>query len=155
MQLLFYIDIRRIEPMEALELYCQSFPPPEKANAFFLELVNGVIREHEQIDTTIERFSNNWKLSRMSCVDRNILRIAVFEMLNCGNIPDKVSINEAINIGKKYGSEESGAFINGILDGIRIFLEKNKEQQHSNITGTKVNKFRKGGKDGIKKSSIG
>ena len=76
-----------------------------------------------QIDAIIERFSNNWKLSRMSGVDRNIMRIAVFEMLFCRDIPPKVSINEAIDVGKKFGTEESGAFINGILDSIRVALD--------------------------------
>ena len=59
----------------------------------------------------------------MSCVDRNIMRIAVYEMLFCRDIPPKVSINEAIDVGKKYGTEESGAFINGILDSIRMAIE--------------------------------
>ena len=60
----------------------------------------------------------------MACVDRNIMRIAVYELLYCQDIPSKVSINEAIDVGKKFGTEESGAFINGILDSIRIALEK-------------------------------
>ena len=60
----------------------------------------------------------------MSCVDRNIMRVAVFEMLSCPDIPPKVSINEAIDVGKKFGTEESGAFINGIIDSIRIAIEK-------------------------------
>ena len=60
----------------------------------------------------------------MSCVDRNIMRVAVFEMLFCHDIPPKVSINEAIDVGKKFGTEESGAFINGIIDSIRIAIEK-------------------------------
>ena len=62
----------------------------------------------------------------MSCVDRNIMRIAVYELLYCQDIPAKVSINEAIDVGKKFGTEESGAFINGILDSIRIALKKKK-----------------------------
>ena len=60
----------------------------------------------------------------MSCVDRNIMRVAVFEMLFCHDIPPKVSINEAIDVGKKFGTEESGAFINGIIDSIRIAIEE-------------------------------
>jgi len=71
----------------------------------------------------IERVSSNWKLSRMSCVDRNILRVAVYELLYCQDIPSKVSINEAIDVGKKFGTDDSGAFINGILDSIRLTLE--------------------------------
>jgi N utilization substance protein B len=64
----------------------------------------------------------------MACVDRNILRLAVFELLYCGDIPSKVSINEAIDIAKKFGSTESGSFINGILDSIRVALEKEELQ---------------------------
>ena len=64
----------------------------------------------------------------MACVDRNIMRIAVFEMLFCHDIPPKVSINEAIDVGKKFGTEESGAFINGIIDRIRIAIEKGEIQ---------------------------
>jgi N utilization substance protein B len=62
----------------------------------------------------------------MGCVDRNIMRIAVYELLYCQDIPSKVSINEAIDVGKKFGTEESGAFINGILDSIHIALKKKK-----------------------------
>ena len=64
----------------------------------------------------------------MSCVDRNVMRIAVFEMLFCSDIPSKVSINEAIDIGKKFGTEDSGAFINGIVDSIRIAIENGEIQ---------------------------
>ena len=88
------------------------------------DTTKGVVSAKPEIDALIERFSNNWKVSRMSCVDRNVLRIAVYEMLLCKDIPSKVSINEAIDVGKKYGTEESGAFINGILDSIRVAMEK-------------------------------
>ena len=81
MQALFYVDMRQNKSEEILDLYLQSFTPSKKVLPFFLELVNGVIREKDQIDTMIERFSSNWKMSRMSCVDRNIMRIAVYEML--------------------------------------------------------------------------
>ena len=79
-----------------------------------------------EIDAIIEDYSSNWKVSRMSCVDRNVMRIAVFELKWCSEIPSKVSINEAIDIGKKFGTDESGAFINGILDSIRIAIEDNR-----------------------------
>ena len=77
-----------------------------------------------QIDALVERFSQNWKINRMSCVDRNVMRIVEYEMLYCDDIPPKVSINEAVDIGKKFGTQESGAFINGIMDSIRETLEK-------------------------------
>ena len=123
MQALFYMDMRREDPEEMLDLYCSCFSPAKKAYPFFNKLVIGVLDAMGEIDGTIERFSSNWKISRMSCVDRNILRIAVYELIHCKEIPSKVSINEAIDVGKKFGTEESGAFINGILDSIRNILE--------------------------------
>ena len=86
--------------------------------------MGGVVDRKNDLDGIIERYSNNWKMRRMACVDRNVLRLAVYEMLYCTDIPAKVAINEAIDIGKKFGSSESGAFINGILDSIRIAMEK-------------------------------
>ena len=74
----------------------------------------------------IDQFSSNWKIERMACVDRNVMRIAIFELLYCDDIPAKVSINEAIDIGKRYGTDESGAFINGILDSIRKMIDQKK-----------------------------
>ncbi len=124
MQALFYMDIIRKNSEEALKLFCNNFIPSKKPSPFFLELTEGVVRARPEIDSIIERFSSNWKMSRMSCIDRNIIRIAVYELLFCGDIPSKVSINEAIDIGKKFGAGESGAFINGILDSIRMALEK-------------------------------
>jgi N utilization substance protein B len=106
--------------------FCSSFAQENPAQPFFHRLVDGVQENRKAIDTVIEQFSSNWKLSRMSCVDRNVLRIAVFELLFCADIPPKVSINEAIDVGKRFGTEESGAFINGILDSIRLAIRDNK-----------------------------
>lgn len=124
LQALFYIDANPVDPETMIELFCRSRQPSKKTRPFFLDLTNGVIGNRLEIDEIIQRFSSNWKVSRMPCVDRNILRIAVFELLSCPDIPPKVSINEAIDIGKKYGTEESGAFINGILDSIHFAMEK-------------------------------
>jgi len=123
MQALFYMDMSQNDSKEKLEHFCANFTPSKKALPFFLKLVNGVMNARSEIDAVIERFSSNWKLSRMPGVDRNIMRIAVYELICCHDIPYKVSINEAIDIGKKFGTEESGAFINGILDSIRLALE--------------------------------
>jgi N utilization substance protein B len=123
MQALFCLDAKQDDFSEQLALFCRCFPPPRKARLFFFNLVHGVTLARNTIDQIIERFSNNWKISRMSGVDRNVLRVAVFEMLYCKDIPAKVSINEAIDVGKKFGTEESGAFINGILDSVRIAIE--------------------------------
>jgi N utilization substance protein B len=124
MQALFCLDSSQDDFSEQLALFCRCFPPPRKARRFFFNLVHGVTLARKNIDHIIERFSNNWKISRMSGVDRNVLRLAVFEMLYCQDIPAKVSINEAIDVGKKFGTDESGAFINGILDSVRIAIEQ-------------------------------
>ena len=124
MQALFYLDMNQDESVESLDAFYDNFSPAKQAVPFFRKLVEGVRQSKRDIDSTIERFSSNWKLHRMPYVDRNILRIAVFEMLYCEDIPIKVSINEAIDIGKKYGTHESGPFINGILDSLRIAIEK-------------------------------
>jgi N utilization substance protein B len=123
MQALFFMDRRRDNSDKNLADFQRSCPPPQKALPFFNRLVRGVMGMQPVIDTIVERFSDNWKISRMSCVDRNVLRIAVFEMCLCDDIPIKVSINEAIDVGKKYGTKESGAFINGILDSVHLAIE--------------------------------
>jgi len=124
MQALFYMDMLQNVSIEALDFFCLHFPPSKRARPFFMKLAAGVIHNRLEIDAIIERFSSNWKISRMSGVDRNILRIAVYELLYCNEIPPKVSINEAIDVGKRFGTEDSGAFINGILDSIRRAMEK-------------------------------
>ena len=124
MQALFYMDMRKDASEEMLEYFCGCFCPSKKSRPFFTKLVNGVLGMKGQIDALVERFSQNWNISRMSCVDRNVMRIAVYEMLYCDDIPPKVSINEAVDIGKKFGTQESGAFINGIMDSIRGALAK-------------------------------
>jgi transcription antitermination protein NusB len=126
MQVLFYMDINQNDSGELLERFCTNFTPSKKVLSFFLKLVKGVVQTKPEIDSIIEKFSDHWKLNRMSCVDRNAMRIAVYELLYCQDIPPKVSINEAIDIGKKFGTEESGAFINGILDSICTALNEKK-----------------------------
>jgi N utilization substance protein B len=133
MQALFYMDMSQNDSNEMIERFCNNFAPSKKVLPFFLKIVKGAIQAKAEIDSILERFSDNWKLSRMSCVDRNIMRVAVYELLYCHDIPSKVSINEAIDIGKKFGTQESGAFINGILDSIRIALDKEEINIRDNI----------------------
>jgi N utilization substance protein B len=127
MQVLFQMEMNGEDSEEAVELFCKHFEVSKNAKPFFLRLVNGVKACQDELDRLIERFSDNWKISRMSGVDRNLMRVAVYELLYCEDIPPKVSINEAIDIGRRFGTEQSPAFINGILDSIRIFLEETKE----------------------------
>ena len=118
MQALFCMDMLKNESEELLERLSEMLKLAPDIQRFYMTLIKGVIDNKSRIDQLIERFSSNWKISRMGCVDRNILRIAAYEILYCHDIPPKVSINEAVDIGKLYGTEESGSFINGILDGI-------------------------------------
>ena len=125
MQALYFMDMRGASK-ERLTLFCRCIAPSKKTHSFFVRMVNGVLANYKEIDAVIERFSSNWKISRMSCVDRNVLRVGIFELLYCEDIPVKVSINEAIDIGKKFGTEESGAFVNGILDSVRLAMDSGK-----------------------------
>lgn len=124
MQALFSMDMSGAFSEDAVEEYCRCFPPGKRVLPFFMHLVTGVLLNKARIDSIIERYSNNWKIRRMACVDRNVLRLAVFELLYCTDIPAKVAINEAIDIGKKFGSPETGSFINGIIDSIRMAIDK-------------------------------
>lgn len=96
-------------------------PPPiaPKARAFAESLVNGVCMNHEAIDALIVRFAQNYQLQRLAAVDRSILRLSVYELVFSTEAPPAVAINEAIEIAKRFGSEESGRFVNGLLDRIR------------------------------------
>ncbi|MHB9006218.1 MAG: transcription antitermination factor NusB [Limisphaerales bacterium] len=100
-----------------------ELPPPtpdEIAMRLFAEpLIRGTLQHRDEADAEIVRYAKNWDLHRMAVVDRNILRLAIFEMLHRDDIPPVVSINEAVDIAKKFSTEESGKFVNGILDKIR------------------------------------
>ena len=118
LQVLYQLDISREDPREALDLYFENFRPSEKAREFCQRLIEGVLQNQEGIDRFIEENAENWTLKRMAVVDRNILRVATFELMHCPDIPFKASLNEAIELAKKYSSDDSSAFINGILDRI-------------------------------------
>jgi N utilization substance protein B len=92
---------------------------PEKARAMVEELVRGVMEHKQEVDSMISRFAENWTIVRMASVDRNVLRLGVYEMLHRHDIPPVVSINEAVDLAKYFNSAESGRFVNGILDRVR------------------------------------
>ena len=95
-----------------------------KTRQFAEELARGVIAHHQEIDPLISKHAENWEIARMGTVDRNAMRIAVFEMLYRNDIPPVVSINEAVELAKAYSSIESGKFVNGILDRVRKGLDR-------------------------------
>ena len=124
LQVLFEIDALGISPKEAIDLFWQNFDAPKEAKSFSSHLIEGVCEKREEIDRLIVACSDNWALGRMSRVDRNILRLAVYEFLFCQDVPPKVTLNEAIDLGKQFGTENSGSFINGILDALHARLQK-------------------------------
>lgn len=91
---------------------------------FAIRLVDGTLQNRDDIDQKLQSVTRNWDLRRMAIVDRNVLRMAVYELMHCKDVPPKVAINEAIEIGKKFSTANSGGFVNGILDRIRIDLDK-------------------------------
>ncbi|MCW8800059.1 MAG: transcription antitermination factor NusB [Desulfobacter sp.] len=130
LQALFALDLNKLDLNKTdsrpqmddfLEQHGEDLSEPPRL--FFQTLVQGVLENREKIDTLLDQWAKNWKISRMPAVDRNIMRIAVFEMLNLPDIPSSVSINEAVEIGKKFGTRDSGPFINGVLDRIRAQYE--------------------------------
>ena len=119
LQVLYQLNITKQDVITALTQFEEHFLSPEEADEFLRRLVLGVLEHCPELDRLIEQYSENWRLDRINLIDRNILRMALFELLYCEDIPPKVTINEAIDLGKRFGSEDSGSFINGILDRIQ------------------------------------
>lgn len=132
LQTLYGMEFTGFDVDAAVDAMCSraSEPPSEDAEIatmvrggrevqdFAEQLVRGVARELEAIDALLSQCSTNWKVPRMAAVDRNILRMATYELRYMTDIPPRVTLNEAIEIAKRYGSVDSSAFINGILDRI-------------------------------------
>jgi transcription antitermination factor NusB len=127
LQVLFHLEYNPGDPDVNFDRVCLSFSPPKESRAFARQLVQGVWLNREGLDRLIAKSSRNWRVERMSRVDRNILRMAVFEVMYMKGIPPKVSIDEAVELGKRFGTEESGAFINGVLDHIVNTLSPERE----------------------------
>ncbi|MBN2190669.1 MAG: transcription antitermination factor NusB [bacterium] len=100
----------------------------EKSRSFILDICRGIIGKKDEIDSIIVRYADNWDLNRIAVLDKNILRLAIYEMLFVEDIPPVVSINEAIDIAKKFSTRDSGKFVNGILDKIHKELIINKDK---------------------------
>jgi len=100
------------------EDFCAHFQVNRKAMPYAKKLLHGVQDQREEINQLISRYAENWRLERMSVIDRNILRLAVFELYYQDDVPTSVAINEAVEIAKRYSTDDSGPFINGILDAM-------------------------------------
>lgn len=118
LQILFQIEFSLLKLKEVLAQFWVDNPSSIEVQEFTVKLAEGCIRNLKEIDALIEEHSTNWKLTRMATVDRNLLRQATYELIYLDEIPSSVTINEAVEIAKKFGTEESSSFINGLLDNI-------------------------------------
>ena len=118
LQILYQVDMTKSSPEEVLPSYWEFHPAPDDVREFAELIVRGTFQHLGDIDQKIVHYTENWELNRMAAVDRNILRLAVYELLYVDEIPPKVTINEAVNLAKKFSQEEAGKFVNGILDKI-------------------------------------
>jgi len=118
LQILYQIDITKDSAEDLLSTFWENKKTESEVKDFAEMLVKGVAKNIERIDEVISKYASNWKLKRMAVIDRNVLRLATYELLFCEDIPPKVSINEAVDLAKKYGDIDSGKFVNGILDRI-------------------------------------
>ena len=134
LRILFQIEFEDAECDTIVAQYWENRKIHEEIKEYSTWLVSGIISHKGEIDDTIQSVSEHWRISRMALVDRNILRMAVFEILYEENIDTAVVINEAIEIARKYSGNEAATFVNGILDGARKKMEKAKkplkEEEH-------------------------
>ncbi|MBC7190621.1 transcription antitermination factor NusB [Candidatus Aerophobetes bacterium] len=125
LQVLYQADIREIPPTQALDEILEQFHFKQDIEHYCRKLVTGTEKFLKDIDTLIQSYAKNWTIERMNIIDRNILRFGIYELLLVQKVPPVVSINEAVEVAKKYGTEDSGKFINGILD--KIYKERLSE----------------------------
>ncbi|MCK4882642.1 MAG: transcription antitermination factor NusB [Candidatus Omnitrophica bacterium] len=119
LKILYQAELTRREIHAAAENFWSEFESvDENIQVFTNRLTLGIEKNIEKIDSKISEHATNWQLKRMAVIDRNVLRIGVFELLHTTDIPPKVTINEAVELAKKYGDLESSKFVNGILDKI-------------------------------------
>ncbi len=123
LQFLYQHDLCGQETLADMTEFLNRECPDKEVESFAMRLVHGTLRQLEGADRHLREVTRNWDLDRMAVVDRNVLRMAIFELLHCPDIPPKVTINEAIELGKRFSTANSGAFINGILDRVRMNQE--------------------------------
>jgi transcription antitermination protein NusB len=123
LQCLFSLDVRRDVEESPLDWLIAENPLPSKAVAFSRDLTRGVRENLTDLDRAIQKYAPAWPVNQLSGVDRNILRIALFELMYCKNTPRKTAINEAVELAKIFGSESSARFVNGVLGSIMEDLQ--------------------------------
>jgi transcription antitermination factor NusB len=119
LQFLYQVDLRGRAILPEAKDFFRVEEEDKTAREFAAQLVDGVIEHSDEIDRVIKDVAENWEIARMAVIDRNVLRMATYELLHCADIPPKVAINEAIELGKRFSTQNSGKFINGVLDKIK------------------------------------
>ena len=133
---LYRMDICGGASNEDLSLFFESFPADPSSRRFAIKLVDGVAGELPALDKQIAETLEHWSINRLSRVDHNVLRLALYELLRVEDVPARVSIDEAIELAKCYGDQDSGRFVNGVLDEIagRLNLRSQGEPTHASKT---------------------
>lgn len=119
LQFLYQYDLRGPEFLEEVKTFLRDEESDKSTREFATHLIRGTIDHLDEVNDLIREVAKNWDIGRMAVIDRNVLRMATFELLYCTDIPPKVSINEAIELGKRFSTQNSGGFINGVLDKIK------------------------------------
>lgn len=119
LQFLYQVDLLGPSALAGLEEFLSGEEPDRETTQYARGLIEGTLEAKERVDAAIQQVAQNWEIPRMAVIDRNVLRLATYELLCCPDIPPKVAINEAIELGKRYSTQNSGGFINGILDKVK------------------------------------
>ena len=131
LQVLYQVDVTGVAPRQALTLFWQNFEPGAETREFTSELVEGAWRERGRVDSLITEAAEHWRLGRLPKVELNLLRLAAYELLAYAHISPGVTINEAIEIARRFGSEDAPVFINGVLDRIATVIGKKVQPDES------------------------
>ncbi len=150
LQILFQLEFNAADPEDVIRGFWEHQKAADDVKEYAAWLVRGIRESQESVDDAIQSASEHWRIPRMAVVDRNILRIAVFEMLRAKTLVPAIVINEAIEIAKRYSGEEASVFINGILDAVRKTLEPGRKmpgaaEAETDKEGTHGRKRRKTG----------
>lgn len=134
LKVLYQMDIGGSDADEALSAYWQCFDLEAEGDEYATELVSGVHANWREIDGAITKASTRWRLPRMAVVDRNILRIGTYELIHKPEVPTGVVLDEAIELGKRFGGEDSSSFINGVLDRLAQILRSPNQTTEDDLT---------------------
>jgi len=139
LQSLYEWDFRQTNPIEVVSRNVQAFKKEVDLD-FIDKVLKGIIEKNKKIDEKIQNAAPEWPLAQIAPIDKNILRIAIFELLFCDDVPPKVAINEAVELGKAFGSDNSSKFINGVLGTLFRSSDKYKKEEDEFLKGKNVTK---------------